>query len=107
MPLTTDFHRHASPIEQEITRKLLAAIFSEVGRSVRTNDGADGWSALLFSPDEVYPLLASTAYDVVKIYDDGKPVGKVWLIWGNDEDLLSDWTDNEGTNAIVDPLLVA
>lgn len=101
----SDFEQYASPIEQEVTQKLLASIFSKVGRSAKTNDGADGWSALLFSPAEVFPLLASTGQDWIAIFEGGKRIGSVLLIWGNDEDLISDWSDNEATNAIIEPLI--
>lgn len=101
----TDFARFASQEERRIARQLLAAIFSEPGRSVTVSNGGDETTGLILRESGVYRHLASTGSDVVTIYERGEQIGWVWLVWGNGEDLISDYSDNEATSAFVEPLL--
>jgi hypothetical protein len=40
--------------------------------------------------------LCTTDSDVLRLHDtSGEPVGNIWLVWGNDEDVISDHSDSE------------
>lgn len=43
--------------------------------------------------DEIFDSLDTTEGDVLVFYQDGKAKGEVWLIWGNDDDLISNSSD--------------
>jgi|GEM_PF-3919048 len=51
--------------------------------------------------------LQQTDEDVLKVYDDGKPVGWVPLIWGNVCDLVSDYSDKPVIDALMLPIIKA
>lgn len=42
---------------------------------------------------EVYGALGTTDYDAIRFYADGKLIGSVALVWGNDTDVIHDWSD--------------
>lgn len=102
----TDFAKYTSAEERRITRQLLAAIFSEPGRCVTVHDGQDT-TGMILRENQVYPHLASTGSDWLTVYEGGERIGAIWLIWGNGEDLISDYSDTPELNAIVEPLLEA
>lgn len=95
--------------EARIVNQLLSHAFS-LGYVVSVNDGED-WVVKTSNHRElIINALASTDCDMLAFRegpDSTKVIGKVWLIWGNDEDLISDNTDNAETNHLVDHLQLA
>lgn len=103
----TSFQQYTQPIERKITRQLLAAIFAVPGRSVKVFDGEER-TPLIEKESEVYQHLATTGSDWILIWDEtGKYIGGIWLVWGNGEDLISDWVALPEIDAIVEPVLDA
>lgn len=102
----SDFTTFTQPVERRITRKLVEAIFSEPGRSVTVSNGV-GRTGLILNAKGVYKHLASTGSDWITVYDRGEQAGSVLLIWGNEEDVISDYSDTPALRAIVEPLLDA
>lgn len=99
------FQKYTSPTERRITRKLIEAIFAEPGRCVQVDNGAEERTGLILNASGVYEHLAATGSDHIIIFEGGERVGVVWLVWGNGEDLITDYSDNEFTRSIVEPLL--
>jgi hypothetical protein len=99
--MSTDFMRYTTPVERRIARALLDAIFAVPGRYVTVHDG-EGETGLITRREQVTEHLASTGQDSIVIYEGGEKIGWVWLVWGNDEDVITDYSDNEATRAIVD-----
>jgi hypothetical protein len=107
------FLRYASPDERRIVRKLVRSIFSVPGRGVTVYDGEDT-TGMLTSAKEVYDHLATTGTDWILVYEGLEKAGPVWaakhlgtvmLIWGNGEDVISDYSDNATMEALIDPIL--
>lgn len=103
--MTTNANMTAT--EARIVDQLLRHAFS-LGYLVSVNDGEEWVLKRSTDHNEIIAALASTDSDMLAFRDPslGAPdlVGLVWLIWGNDEDLISDHTDNEKTNHLVDHL---
>lgn len=55
----------------------------------------------------IMAALQQTDEDVLKLYGDGKPVGWVPLIWGNDCDLVSNYSGNPVIDALMHPIIKA
>jgi hypothetical protein len=90
------------PIEAKIAALLVDAILA-AGHSVTIWEG--GGYAIKRATDRaaILDALASTDSDCVNVFDaSGKRLGEVLLIYGNGEDLISDHTDNDAIQALVD-----
>ncbi len=84
------FTKYATPAEKTIVGRLIRAAHKQ-GWTISVHDGEE-W-ALKRSRDlaAVRAALASTDSDNVVFRDvNGEPMGSVLLIWGNDEDVISD-----------------
>lgn len=106
-------YREAAEQEQRIARKVLRAILA-AGYSVRVWDGeayaggitakeAVAWEAMGSSDQDQLAVLDTTG-------DNPRRVGSILLIWGNGEDLVSDYSWNvnyEGSEAIIGKLAEA
>jgi hypothetical protein len=91
-------------IEMTIAGRVVDALMA-AGYTIGVNDGCD--TTVRHSTDraEIMGALASTGEDYVIAYDaaTGKQFGWVWLVWGNDEELITDHT--VALTSIIDPLL--
>jgi len=87
--------------ERQIARfVVLEAI--EAGYTVSVNDGGEWVVKRSTDKVEIMSALYSTSDDMLRFRNaEGESVGWVWLIWGNGEDLISDYADNDATNALV------
>jgi hypothetical protein len=83
-------------IAKALVRRALAA-----GYSITVHDGEE--VALKTSQDEkaIFAAMNSTDSDTLIFFRGGQRVGNVWLIWGNEDDVVSDWSDNAEIDAIV------
>lgn len=87
--------------ERKIAQKLVQAILDR-GYSVTVWEGGDFAIKRSRDADAVMQALESTDHDIVRAVNDaGEVVGRVMLIWGNGDDLISDHTDNAVTNDLV------
>lgn len=92
-------HPHMSAIEFEIAKKLIADI-TGAGYTICVYEGGD--FALRYATDHaaILEALASTSDDELLIYEkrdaqgNRNRVGWIHLVWGNDSDLISDFTEN-------------
>jgi len=100
----TNFQEFATAEERRITRALLKRAASVVGTYFQVNDGEE-WTGLILNESGVYKHLATTDSDMIRFHRNGKSVGWVLLIWGNGEDLISDYSDNEVIRAIVEEVV--
>jgi hypothetical protein len=102
MRTPTDLERFASPVEQRLATGLVDHLLS-LGYKLSVFDSEE-WVVVQSSDRaEILGALASTGHDTIRIRTDNEAVGSVWLIWGNDEDLVSDYT--HGVVDIVEPFL--
>lgn len=83
-------------LARTLVRKALAR-----GYTVSVNDGEE--TVLMQSADEraIIAAMGSTDADTLIFALNGRRLGWVWLIYGNGEDLISDHTDREEVNSLV------
>jgi hypothetical protein len=82
---------HASEIEKRIVYRLVTDLLA-AGYQITVNDGEDDTVIKATDPDVIWPALASTDMDTLKVT--GHPVKRrsfVELVWGNDCDVISDY----------------
>lgn len=94
----------SNPVERELaTRAVDALLAAKLSISVWDGEAF----ALRRSTDRaaILAALGTTDDDRLYAYSNGVRLGSVWLIWGNDCDLLSDWS--ESLDRIIEPLLDA
>lgn len=90
-----------SATERRIVKTLLERAHG-FGWSVSVNDG-EAWTVKSAHAEFsiLAPALATTDADTLRFRDaTGAKIGSVVLVWGNDEDLISDCSDNEEINAL-------
>lgn len=91
--MNSEFDRNTSKIERAIARRLIGQMLA-AGLVVSVNDGEE--TTVVKSRDErgILAALATTEHDVITGHDsEGRRIGSFVLIWGNDEDLISDYTN--------------
>jgi len=105
----TCFQRFTQQVERGQATKLIRSIL-KAGYVCRVHDGEE------FNTDEdlttetaIKNELATTGEDRLYFRKPGedKWAGWVWLIWGNGEDLISDYTANDITESFVQPIYEA
>ncbi len=93
---------YASTTERRIAKKIVADALA-AGYSVSVYDGEE-W-ALKRSTDEraILAAMGSTDADSLRLRRaDGTSIGTIDLVWGNDEDLVSDHAASEEMNAFIE-----
>lgn len=99
----TGFDQNASDTERHIARVVVQRALRQ-GYTVSVRDGYDGDIVTVRSRklNDILATLASTDSDILIIRNvDGELIGSVILIWGNDEDLISDCSDNDAIEDIT------
>lgn len=92
-------------IERRITNKVIDALIG-AGYGISVYDGEEMVLRNSRSRREIRKFLASTDSDCLyAIGKEGRGIGWAALIWGNGEDVLSDYTVNLDT--ILDPIIDA
>ena len=84
-------------IAKALVRRALAA-----GYSITVHDGEE--ATLKTSRDEkaIFAAMNSTDSDTLKFYKGGLYIGWIWLVWGNEGDLISDWSENDEMVALAE-----
>lgn len=93
---------YATPLEQRIARALIRAALRD-DLAVSINDGEEWTVVRSRDVTHITEHLATTGADTLRLTTaDNALVGEILLIWGNEEDLVSDCTDNSRTLEIVE-----
>jgi hypothetical protein len=93
--MTTTALQYATYHEARIARKIVKDALAN-GWTISVYDGEE-WP-LKSSTDSraILEAMCTTGCDVLHLRDaSGEPFGSIWLVWGNDEDLISDHSDSE------------
>jgi len=99
------FMQYTDATERRIVRKLLAGIFAlPGGASVRVHGETGDLTGLILNARSVERHLAHTGSDTITIYQGANRLGFVWLVWGNGEDVITDYTDTPALHEIIEPL---
>ena len=92
-------------IELPKARKLIRAAL-KAGYVISVYDGEAFALKRSAKFEEISKALASTDYDVLHFRDaTGERVGTATLIWGNEDDVISDWSDNAAMEALMRPII--
>lgn len=91
---------YASTIERRIATRLVDDALA-AGYSISVHDGEE-W-ALKQSSDRATILnaMGSTDSDKLRFRKDGEVIGTVLLIWGNEDDLISDTSESEAIDKLT------
>lgn len=97
----TDLEKYAPRAARVIACKLIDKALRQ-GLKISVNDGVE-WT-VKHSQDRavIIAALASAECDCLQFNDDNGKLGKVWLIWGNDEDVISDYSDDDAIIQLVE-----
>lgn len=92
---------HASEGEAQVARALLKRIFALPGDITVTLENGGGDTEFAFSSaSELEAEMAATGEDELIVYQDGRRLGWILLVYGNDPDgseLIADHTYNQKT----------
>jgi hypothetical protein len=95
---------HMTKNEIRIANRLIKDALAR-GYMISVHDGEEWALKKSTNVFEVMNALASTDCDNVRFRDaSGVYVGTVALIWGNDVDLISDWTVSPAMEALMGPV---
>lgn len=100
---------HASTNEKLIVGKLVTDLLAKDCK-LTVYDGEEDVVVLSTDAEAIFKALASTDSDVIRIYTaTGQRLGWVYLVWGNDVDIISDYTVSlenliSGANSFADDL---
>ena len=100
---------NASDNEKKIVGRLITDILA-AGYSVSIWNGGDDAEIISSSDtDRIFKALAASDQDEVILYKNCRRAGWIRLIWGNDVDVISDYTTNleaivAGANALANEL---
>ena len=93
--MTTTALEYATYHEARIARKIVKDALAN-GWTISVNDGEEWTVKSSTDSRTILEALCTTGGDVLRLRDAaGESVGSIWLVWGNDEDLISDHTDSE------------
>ena len=92
---------YATQHEARIARKIVKDALAN-GWTVSVNDGEEWTVKRSADSRAILAALCSTDSDILRLRDEaGDRVGDIMLIWGNDEDLISDHSDNDAMTAFM------
>jgi len=96
--------KNAALVERTIAQRLVRDIIRKRFQ-VSVWEGEAYSIKLSTNEAAIFEAMASTDSDRLVIHDmESKCVGWVWLIYGNDVDLISDHSDNAAMQAIIEPI---
>jgi len=92
--------KYASTVEQTLANKIISDALA-AGYAISVIDGEEVTVKQSSDADTIRNAMATTEFDTLLFYRDGKSVGLVILIWGNGRDLISDYSDNAEVEVIL------
>ena len=88
--------------EVKIGESLVEVLLKD-GFTITVEDGEEVTLRQSSCANEVKEAMCTTDWDNLYIYRKNKRFGHVWLIWGNDCDVITDW--NERLDQYVNPII--
>jgi hypothetical protein len=104
MPTIDELHRDMNGVERAIIMKLLDDAL-EAGCLISVDDGVEMVIEQSADKAAIFAEMFSTGEDTLYFYKDGDKRGWVWLIYGNDYAIISDYCDNSFTNGLLAPAM--
>ena len=93
--MTTTALEYATYHEARIARKIVKDALAN-GWTVSVYDGEEWTVKSSTDSRAILEAMCSTDSDVLRLRDaSGESIGNIWLVWGNDEDVISDHSDSE------------
>lgn len=101
----SDYMDNTTAIERKIINRLLRAAL-DAGYSVSVFDGEETTLRHSKRIVQIQAALATTGGDILTITGaSGEHLGKVYLVYNGDEDLINDHTDNDTIGGLVNHAL--
>jgi hypothetical protein len=93
--MTTTALQYATYHEARIARKIVKDALAN-GWTISVNDGEEWTVKSSTDSRTILDAMCTTGCDVLRLRDAaGEAIGNIWLVWGNDEDVISDHSDSE------------
>jgi hypothetical protein len=93
---------YASPIERQITYKLIDTLL-HAGYALSVNDGEETTLKNSTTREDILTALNTTGQDYIIVSKDSKRIGQVYVVWGNDRDLISDYSSC--LDSVLEPVM--
>jgi hypothetical protein len=98
----TKFLPHSTATERRIANAIVSDALA-AGFSISVHDGEEWALKDGKAHNTILAAMNSTESDTLRLRDaDDNIVGSIYLVWGNDEDLLSDNSDTPAMNAFLE-----
>lgn len=91
-------------IEKKLINPMITASI-KAGYALRVHDGEEWSTDWTTDRAEVREYVGATDETILAVSEGGEWIGQIVCIHGNEEDVISDWTDNDKIDAIVRPVL--
>jgi hypothetical protein len=91
---------NASRIERRIASRLIETILKD-GLNISVQDGEETTVSRSKDKAAIIAALATTDLDRLTVWSGAEKVGCIWLVWGNEDDLISDSTDDDYLNELI------
>lgn len=96
---------YASRIERKIAKALVDTLL-EAGLELQVHDGWETTTPVTADKTMILNALCTADSDTLRVFKEGSRIGGVLLVWGNEEDLISDYTDTPVLNDLLDGWIV-
>jgi hypothetical protein len=87
--------------ERTITRRIVKAALAK-GYTVSVYDGEEFALRRSSSERAIMKAIYSTDEDTLVMHGGERRIGQIYLVWGNGEDVVTDYTDCPEIEALVD-----
>ena len=91
---------NATRIERRIATRLIDTILGD-DLNISVQDGEETTVSRSKDKAAIIAALASTDFDRLTVWSGAEKVGCIWLVWGNEDDLISDSTDDDYIEELI------
>jgi hypothetical protein len=91
---------NASRIERRIATRLIDTILGD-DLNISVQDGEETTVSRSKDKAAIIAALATTEYDRLTVWSGIEKIGCILLIWGNEDDLISDCTENDYLEELI------
>jgi hypothetical protein len=94
--------KYAPDAARKIAKRLVQAAL-DAGYAINVYDGEETTVKQSRDKATILDAMATTEGDALTFWLGDTRIGTVWLIYCNDEDVISDWSSNETMDALLAP----
>lgn len=91
---------YLSKTERRIINGILNRALA-AGYEISVNDGEETTVSHSTNLDQIVPEIGTTDQTFLRFYTDSQFLGAIWLVHGNDEDVVTDYHDNPQMEQLI------